>query len=217
MYKILLVEDNKEISKNIKEYLELENFQIDTCFWWECWLDNSISKNYDLILLDLMLPEVDWFRIAEKVSSKKDTPIIMITAKENIDDKIKGFEAWAIDYLVKPFDLRELLIRINLQLRENKINSNMFLINGIELDLEKRRFVKEWVDIKITQKEFLLLELLLINKWIPISRTDIIEHIWWGDSLFENDPKLDVYISVLRSKLWKVFIKTIKWFWYEIE
>lgn len=217
MKKILLIEDNKEISKNIKEYLELEDFHIDTYFWWECWLDNAIRKDYDLILLDLMLPEIDGFKIAEKVSIKKNTPIIMITAKEDIEDKLKWFNFWAVDYLIKPFDLRELLIRVNLQLNKNKNKNNKFIFGEVEIDLKRRIFKKKWENIKITQKEFLLLEILLKNKWFPISRTDIIEYIWWWDSLFENDSKLDVYISVLRSKLWKKLIKTIKWFWYEIE
>lgn len=214
--KILLIEDNVEISNNIKQYLELEEFVVDVCYWWECWLEKSLWKDYDLILLDLMLPEVDGFRIAQKISSKKNTPIIIITAKENIEDKIKGFESGAIDYLVKPFDLRELLIRINLQLN-NWISENTFELWDLQINLEKRKFKLNWENIKITQKEFLLVEILLSNKWRPVSRTDIIEYIWWEEWLFDNDSKLDVYISVLRSKLWKDFIKTIKWFWYEVE
>lgn len=216
MKKILLIEDNKEISDSIKQYLELEDFSVTQIFRWDDWLDEALVWSYDLILLDVMLPWVDGFRIAEKLSRKIETPILMITAKDSIDDKLEWFDKWIVDYIVKPFDLRELEARIWVILSKNW-TKNIFEFKNILIDIEHRTFTKDNNEVKITQKEFLILEYLLNNKWNPIARTDIIEHLWWGDSLFEWDGKLDVYISNLRKKFDKELIETIKWFGYKIK
>lgn len=216
MKKILLIEDNKEISDSIKEYLELEDFSVRQIFRWDDWLDEALMSVYDLVLLDVMLPWIDGFRIAEKLSRKIDTPILMITAKDSIDDKLEWFNHWVVDYIVKPFDLRELEARIGVILSKNW-TKNIFEFKNITLDIEHRVFTKNNEEVKLTQKEFLILEYLLNNKWNPIARTDIIEHLWWGDSLFEWDGKLDVYISNLRKKFDKELIETIKWFGYKIK
>lgn len=216
MKKILLIEDNKEISNSIKEYLELEDYYIKQMFRWDDWLDEALSSQYDLILLDIMLPWIDGFRIAEKLTRKIETPILMITAKDSIDDKLEWFKNWALDYIVKPFDLRELEVRIEIILKKNNSKS-IFEFNDVCIDIEHRNFSKDWEVVKITQKEFLILEYLIENKWNPIARTDIIEHLWWGDSLFEWDGKLDVYISNLRKKFDKKMIETIKGFGYKIQ
>lgn len=216
MKKILLIEDNKDISESIKEYLELEDFQIDSCYRWDEWLDQALSKKYDMLLLDVMLPGIDGFTIAAKLKEKSDVPVVMITAKDAIDDKLLWFENGVQDYIVKPFDLRELEARINSIFRRNeKINTYTF--GNIIIDLERRVFKKDWIEVMLTQKEFLILEVLLQHKEIPVSRTDIIEHAWgWGDSLFDSDAKLDVYISNIRNKLSREIIQTIKWFGYKI-
>jgi DNA-binding response OmpR family regulator len=216
MKKILLIEDNKDISDSIKEYLELEDFQIDSCYRWDEWLDQALSKNYDMLLLDVMLPGVDGFTIAAKLKEKSDIPVVMITAKDAIDDKLLWFDNGVQDYIVKPFDLRELEARINSIFRKNE-KVNAYTLGNIMIDLERRVFKKDMVEVTLTQKEFLILEVLLQHKEIPVSRTDIIEHAWgWGDSLFDSDAKLDVYISNIRNKLSKEIIHTIKWFGYKI-
>lgn len=212
--KILLIEDNKDIRDNIKEYLELEDFIIDVAIDWEEWMDMALLKKYDLILLDLMLPKIDGITIAKKIIRKIETPIIMITAKDSIDDKLIWFENWAIDYIVKPFDLRELEARINAILKQN---TNLIIeYNDVTIDMSKREFIKWWNILKITTKEFLIFEFLYNNKDRVVTRTDIIEYVWWSDSLFESDAKLDVYISTLRKKLNKSIIETVKWVWYKI-
>lgn len=217
MKKILLIEDNRDISESITEYLELEDFEIDNCFSGDEWLDQALNKKYDLILLDVMLPKVDGFTIASKLKTKSNVPIVMITAKDAIDDKLLWFENWVEDYIVKPFDLRELEARINSIFKRNeKITAYEFW--DIYIDLEKRTFSKKWESVTLTQKEYLILEVLLKNKEKPVSRTDIIEFAWWWwDALFDSDAKLDVYISTIRHKLCKEFIQTIKWFWYKID
>lgn len=217
MKKILLIEDNRDISESIKEYLELEDFEIDSCYTWDEWLENALNKKYDMLLLDVMLPKIDGFTIAEKLKDKTDMPVIMITAKDAIDDKLLGFDHGVQDYIVKPFDLRELEARINsIFKRRERVTEYTFW--DISIDLEKRSFKKNNENVPLTQKEYLILEVLLKNKWKPVSRTDIIEYAWWGgDALFDSDAKLDVYISNLRNKLTRDFIQTIKWFWYKID
>jgi len=213
MKKILLIEDNKEISRNIKEYLELENFEVFQVFNGEDWMNEIKNKKYDLILLDLMLPEIDWYTIARKSVWKIEAPIIMITAKDSITNKLEWFEHWAVDYIVKPFDLRELEARIKANLKIT-INSSKIEFWNIKINFEKREFIKDDKLIKITTKEFLIFQYLYENKNRVCTRTDLIEHVWWNDSLFDDDAKLDVYISNLRKKLDKKLIETIKWVWY---
>lgn len=214
MKKILLIEDNKEISDSIKQYLELEDFDVSRAFDWESWLDKAMQSKYDLVLLDLMLAKIDGITIARKIKQKSDIPIIMITAKDSLSDKLTWFENGAIDYIVKPFDLRELEARIKAHL---KIDNSSFLIKfaDMEINLEKREFLKSQKNIKITNKEFLIFDFLYKNKERVCSRTDIIEYVWWEENLYDGDAKLDVYISTLRRKLDKSIIETIKWTWYK--
>jgi DNA-binding response OmpR family regulator len=220
MKKILLVEDNKDISRNIKEYLELEGYDVIQAFDGELWIEKATKDDFDLILLDLMLPEVDGISIARRVVAKKWTPIIMITARESVGDKLLGFETGAVDYLVKPFDLRELHARIMVHIKNNSRDSSVFNNNDefivweIHINLKKHEFTKWGQDIHLTQKEFLIMDKLISLKDQVVSRSDIIEYLWWGDSLFDGDNKLDVYISNIRSKLWKQIIKTVKWVGY---
>lgn len=214
--KILVVEDNKEIAENLKNYLELEEWTSVTLeHSWDSGLDRALNNNFDIILLDVMLPVIWGFRIAEKIKSKKETPIIMITAKDTVEDTIAGLKSGADDYIVKPFDLGELEARIEAVMR--RIKTTATKIWDLEIDLKKRKFIKSGVEITLTQKEFLIVEYLLNNKGQPVSRTDIIENIWGEESIWENDSKLDVYMSNIRSKLGKELISTVKWFGYEIK
>ena len=216
--KLLLIEDNKTIAKNIKKYLELEWYEILVAENWLYGLQVAKKNNFDLIILDLMLPGLDGIEICKQIKKKQDVPIIMTTAKWQLDDKLEWFDAGADDYLVKPFDLEELLVRINVLIKRFWINNdNIFEKWDIKIDIEAKKISKKWEEIKFTIKEFNILEILIDNKWIAVSRTEIIEELWWGDSLFEGDGKLDVYISGIRKKLWKKFIETIKGFWYKIE
>lgn len=210
---ILLIEDNKDISNNVKEYLELEWYKVDQVFDGEHWLDTALYKNYDLILLDVMLPEIDGISIAKKLTQKIDTPIIMVTAKDAIEDKLKWFESGAIDYIVKPFDLRELEVRISLVLNK-KTESKCIQFEDVSLDMKKRYFTKAWDEVVLTQKEFLIIDYLYTLKESVVTRTDLIEYVWWGEDILSADGKLDVNISTIRSKLGKKIIKTIKWVWY---
>lgn len=214
--KILLIEDNKEISENIANYLKLENFEVEISNRWDDWYEKALLKKYDLILLDVMLPWMDGFNISEKLSRKIKTPILMITAKDSIEDKLKWFNNWIVDYIVKPFDLRELEARINIILRKNSNENNEINIWEILFDLKSRVIKKNEEIIHLTQKEFLILEYLIKKNKEVVSRADLIEYVWWNSELYEVDAKLDVYISNIRKKLNKNIIETIKWVGYKI-
>lgn len=210
--KVLIIEDNKEISDNISQYLQLEDFTVKQAFDGVTWLDEAREWNYDLILLDIMLPELDGINVAKKLQGRVFTPIIMMTAKEWIDDKLKGFDSWAVDYVVKPFDLRELEARIKVVLGKNQ---NIIVFGETELNFKDRVFTKIWVPVNLTKTEILILELLANNRERVLSRGDIIEEVWGENAIFDADPKLDVYISMIRNKLCKSIIKTSKGFGYQ--
>jgi len=213
---ILLVEDHKQIAQNIKKYLELEKHKVLVA---ENWLYASQvikHNNFDLILLDIMLPWMDWISLCKEIRKTQiNTPIIMTTAKWEIDDKLEWFDCWADDYLVKPFDLKELSARIN-AISKRVISNDTIDYKNIRLDKDQKKVFKNNKEIKFTIKEFMILQLLFENIGRSISRTWIIEDIRGNESIFEEDSKLDVYISNIRKKLWKNLIETIKWYGYQI-
>lgn len=213
---ILLVEDHKVIAENIKKYLELEWNSVLIA---ENWLYASQvikHKNFDIILLDIMLPWLDGISLCKQIrTTQPNTPIIMTTAKWEIEDKLEWFDCWADDYLVKPFDLQELSARIKAIIKRSP-DKDYIDYKDIRLDKDQKKVFKKNKEIKFTIKEFMILELLFENIGRSISRTWIIEEIRGNESIFEEDSKLDVYISNIRKKLWKNLIETIKWFWYQI-
>ncbi|MDD5377308.1 MAG: response regulator transcription factor [Candidatus Gracilibacteria bacterium] len=212
--KALLIEDNREISKNIKRYLELDSWTVDIAFDGQTGLDTALREDYDIILLDGMLPMMDGFEVCRKVQEKKDTPIIMITARDELSDTITGLESGADDYLVKPFDLKELETRMFAVLRRTKKKAFKEIVyDDIVINLQKRSVRKNGKVVHIPLKEFLILEYLITNEGTAVSRADIIGYVWGGESLFESD-KLDVYISNLRKKLSPDIIETIKGYGY---
>lgn len=214
--KILLIEDNKSIALNIKRYLELCDYEVITAENWLYGLEVAKNNDFDLIILDLMLPGMPWEEICKKVKKEKDIPIIMTTAKSQLEDKLEWFSVWADDYLVKPFDLEELESRIKVLTKRKLKDYKPIKKWSICIDIYNKKITKWDEEIKLTLKEYNILEYLVKNIWLPISRTDIIEEIWWWENMRECDWKLDVYISTLRKKLWKDIIETVKWFGYKI-
>jgi len=212
--KVLLIEDNREISRNIKKYLELDSWAVDIAFDGQTGLDMALRDDYNIVLLDGMLPLLDGFEVCKKIHERKDIPIIMITARDEVTDTITGLESGADDYLVKPFDLKELETRMFAVLRRSKKQAFKEIVyENIVINLQQRKFEKDGNPVHIPLKEFLILEYLITNEGIAISRSDIIDHIWWGESLFDSD-KLDVYISNIRKKLTPTIIQTIKGYGY---
>ena len=212
--KALLIEDNREISKNIKRYLEMDAWTVDIAFDGKTGLEMALASDYDIILLDGMLPMMDGFEVCKRIQEKKDTPIIMITARDELSDTITGLESGADDYLVKPFDLKELETRMfSVLRRSNKTAFKEIVYQNIVINLQKRSVQKDGHGVHIPLKEFLILEYLVTHEAKAVSRSDIINYVWGGESLFDSD-KLDVYISNLRKKLSPKIIETIKGYGY---
>ena len=213
---ILLVEDNQTIGQNIQKYLELEGYSV---LWVQNWsYANEVVKHqdFDLVLLDLMLPGTDGLVVAKTIKRHQEqTRILMMTAKGQLEDKLEGFEVWADDYLVKPFDLEELVARIEALLRRS-VQKDVVSYGVLTLDNLQKKIFKSWEEIKLSLKEFQILELLIRNKGMALSRLDIIEEIWGWDAGFEEDGKLDVYLSTIRRKIWKEMIETIKGYGYRL-
>ena len=171
---------------------------------------------FDVIVLDLMLPWMDGITLCKNIRKiRPDVSIIMATAKWQLDDKLEWFSCGADDYLVKPFDLKELDARIQ-AITKRSGTKNIIEHKNIILDKDQKKVIKNSKEIKLTLKEFQILEYLLERKGRSVSRTEIIEEIRGNDQVFEEDAKLDVYISTLRKKLGKTLIETIKGFGYQI-
>lgn len=214
--RILLVEDNKTIAQNIAQYCTLEGMTLDCAYDGQQGRDLSQTHHYDVIVLDWMLPKLSGVQLCARIRKLSDIPIMMLTARGEIDDKLTGFECWADDYLVKPFDLSELCARIQALYRRTAANDE-FVYEDITVTLRNRLITKAGTQVNLTIKEFYILEYLIKNRGTPVSRTDLIDYVWWGDAVFENTDKLDVYIANLRKKLHKELIQTIKGFGYKIE
>ncbi len=214
--KVLLIEDNKTISNNIKKYLELDGNSVFVAENGLYGLEVARKNNFDIIVLDLMLPGLEWEKVCAEIKKEKDIPVIMTTAKWQLEDKLEWFNVWADDYLVKPFDLEELEARIKVLTKRKQWDSKPIKKWNISIDLPNRKILKWNKEVKLTVKEYNILECLVKNIWIPLSRTDIIQEVRWWDSLFDDDGKLDVYISTLRRKLGKDIIETVKGFGYRV-
>ena len=219
--KILIVEDNESLWNNLKIYLWLKRIDSIVVSDWKKWLYEASINYYDAIILDINLPEINWIDLCKKLREKGiDTPIIMLTSRSSKDDIITWLDAWADDYLVKPFDYDELIARLSSLTRRNlKNKSNTFIeIWDILIDLEKKEVIKSWINIKLSQLEFKLFIYLVQNRAKVISRKELYEKVWWefdGDFMFSKT--VDVYIWYLRKKLGRKLIKTKIWFWYIIE
>ena len=213
---ILVIEDNKTIANNIKKYLELDGNSVFIAENGLYGLEVARKNDFDIIVLDLMLPGLEWEKVCAEIKKEKDIPVIMTTAKWQLEDKLEWFNVWADDYLVKPFDLEELEARIKVLTKRKQWDSKPIKKWNISIDLQNRKILKWNKEVKLTVKEYNILECLVKNIWIPLSRTDIIQEVCWWDSLFDDDGKLDVYISTLRRKLGKDIIETVKGFGYRV-
>ena len=221
--KILIVEDDHIIWPNIKEYLEENNFIVTLKTDWESWEKEALLNKYDLFLFDVMLPNKSWFEVAKNLREENiETPIIFLTAKEDIESIEKWFTIWWDDYLTKPFKLKELLLRIRSILkRVNKTDSiDKIIIWDIELSLDLKEVTRSWKKIELTPKEFQILEYLMKNKNKVVPKKELLEYIWW----INNDIRSDVirsHMQTLRSKLNDSFdfdpIKTVRGIWFKFE
>ncbi len=201
---ILVIEDEPKLAEFIKKGLEEENFNIDVAFDGSIGERMALKNNYDIIVLDVILPYKNGFEVCKAIRAKKqNTPIIMLSALDALDDKITGFNSGVDDYLVKPFEFKELLARIHSLLKRSKgiiISTDMLKVGDLQLDIDKRIAIRGNTSIDLTAKEFKLLEYLMRNKGRVISRNDISEKVW--DINFDTGTNtVDVYINILRKKI----------------
>lgn len=217
MNKILIVEDEIAISDLIKIGLESQGYKCETANDGEIAANLIEQKQYDLVLLDVMLPKIDGYELLEYVKQMQDIPVIFITAKGQIKDKIKGLKKGADDYITKPFVMEELIARVEAVLRRyNKLSENIS-IDNITINSISRTVKKGDEKIDLTPKEFDLLMLLVQNKNTALYREVIFEKVW-GEELEFETRTLDLHIQRLRKKLdWKDKIKTVYRIGYMLE
>lgn len=209
MMRILLVEDDPDISDFIKKGLEEEFYTIDIAEDGNTALLMATSQTYDLIILDIMIPQMDGLDICVYLRNKGiKTPIIILTALSSVDNKVKGLECGADDYLTKPFAFSELLARIKAIMRRRSDILIELTVSDLKIDIFSRRVFRGEREIFLTPKEFSLLEYLVRNKGRVVSRTQIIENVW-GYSYDPNTNVVDVHIKYLREKVDKDFEKKL--------
>jgi len=219
--KILVVEDHPRLRENIMKFLKLSWYISEWAFNWEEALEKVSLNKYDLIILDINMPILNGREFIKILRKKWDTiPVIALTSNSMIDDKLEMFEFWIDDYMTKPFELKELEARIKALLkRKEKIIEKNITIKNIKIDLNNHKIYKENKEIDFWNKHYLIIEFLAINKWVIKSKIQILEKVWWEseENLNLNSTTLEAHISVIRKKLWKDFIKTVKWSGYIIE
>lgn len=202
--RILIVEDEKYLAEALSQLLTQQNYTVDTFNDGEEGLDNALTGIYDAIVLDVMLPGINGFDIVKTLREEKvSTPVILLTAKSDVKDRIHGLDIGADDYLPKPFDTGELLARLRALTRRGNeviVNNNELKIGDITLDTSSMQLYGTHRETSLTKKEFELLEYLIINKSMVISKEQIIEKLWGFDSEAEGNY-VEVYISFLRKKL----------------
>jgi DNA-binding response regulator trcR len=200
--RILVVEDEKNLNDIIVKKLKLEKYGVDSCFDGKEALDYIFSTDYDAVILDIMLPKLDGFEVLKKIRSQDiKTPVLLLTARDGIDDRVKGLDYGADDYLVKPFAFDELLARIRVMLRRTSNNvNNVFTIADLIVDCDSQTVTRNNNTIKLSAREFTILEYMIRNKEKVLTRDKIEQHIWNYD--YEGGTNvIDVYVRYLRKKI----------------
>lgn len=200
--KILVVEDEKDLNRVITKHLKKNNYSVDSCFDGEQALDYVLYGEYDLIITDIMMPKIDGYELIKQLRVKgNSTPVIMLTAKDSLDNKILGLDSGADDYIVKPFEFDELLARIRVLMRRNYgFATNIIQVDDVVLDISKKQVTRSGESIVLTGKEYEVLEYLFKNKTGIISREQILNHVWDYD--YEGVSNIiDVIVKNIRKKL----------------
>ena len=217
MKKILIVEDNEVIVKGLKYLLTQENFEVKTCGNINDAKNSISSEMFDLIILDITLPDGNGFELCKYIKAVNDTPVIFLTAKDEEKDVVKGLDIGADDYIVKPFRNRELVSRINVILRRFE-SGNKLECGEVSIDTEATKVFVSGVEVSFTALEYRILLLLYSNFNKTITREQILDKIWDVAGNFVNDNTLTVYIKRVRAKLGEYDnIKTIKGIGYRVD
>lgn len=223
MQKVLIIEDDIWIIQSLSLYLQQHNFIILTCQNWLDALDTIAKYTPDIIILDINLPGKNWFELCEEIRDKYNTPICMLSARNQEEDKIKTLEAWADDYVEKPFSPRELLARIRSILKRysNTFNvkddtNNFLTYKHIKLDLKELALIVNDEKKILTKTEFELFKYILENQDSIITRESLMKDVM-GYSNYIYDRTLDTHIKNIRKKMWEpVVLETVRWVWYKL-
>ena len=222
--RLLVIEDEIRIAAAIKRALELHNYAVDTVGDADSGLAAAIDPDYDLIILDRMLPgTMDGTVVCQKVrAAAVHTPILMLTARGEVDDKVSGLQAGADDYVVKPFSMKELVVRVQVLLRRPSLSvGTVIKLADLEVNIEQFEVMRAGQEIAMSAREFKLLAYLVYNRGQTLSKDKIITHVWNGDALILPNT-VEVYIGYLRKKIDKAFptkdplIQTVRGFGYKI-
>jgi len=218
--KVFIVEDNDILRNNIKKFLEIKWCSADTHSTYEGATYKIMTENYDIVILDLWLwsTEGSGIDICKEVRSKwNTTPILMLTARSLVPQKIEGLESGADDYMTKPFDYEEFYTRLKVMIRrDHSLKGEEMNIWNICIKLNEMKVTQEWNEVPLSKLEFDLLVYFAQNQWRVLTKEELTEKVWGEIDLFEQSRSLDVYVWYLRKKFWKDIIETIRGIWYSM-
>ena len=205
MKKILIIEDNKEIAEIEKDYLEASQYLVDIAYNGNDGISMAREKDYDLIILDIMLPGMDGYQVCKELSLNLDIPIIFVTAKAENLDKLKGLGMGATDYIVKPFEPSELIARVGMHIRRydrlTKVEEKeKILAKDLVIEVKSRRVFLNNKELSLPNKEFDLLLFLAMNRGIVFSKNDLLDQVWGMDS-FVSEATVAVHVNRIRDKI----------------
>lgn len=218
MTKILIVDDEERIRSVLAEYAEFENFEHDEAADGMEAIAKAKEENYDVIIMDVMMPRLDGFSAVKEIRKTKDTPVIMLSARVEEYDKLFGFEMGVDDYVTKPFSPKEVMARIHAILKRGKTGRSKIVSDGLVIDKAGRNVYVDGVKAEMTPKEYELLFYLADNEGIAVSREKLLEQVW-GYDFFGDDRTVDTHIKMLRASLgpYRDKIVTLRGLGYKLE
>ena len=202
---ILLVEDEEKLARMVELELKYEGYSVEKAFDGRKGLELALSGAFDLVLLDIMLPQLSGMEVLRRLRRESQVPVIMLTARDSVVDKVSGLDSGADDYITKPFAIEELLARIRAALRtKSGRDSQMLAVGPLAMEVESRRVTVRGQEVELTKQEFDLLRHLLENKGRVLTREALLDSVWGFDFVGETNS-VDVYIRFLRSKIDEAF------------
>ena len=204
--KILLVEDEEKLARVVELELRYEGYEVEKAFDGREGLEKALSGGFDLILLDIMLPSMSGMEVLRRLRRESQVPVIMVTARDSVVDKVSGLDSGADDYITKPFEIEELLARIRAALRKRPARQEGTVLTAgpLTMDPERHEVTVKGTAVELTRREFDLLRYLLENKEKVISRESLLDNVWGFDFVGETNA-VDVYIRFLRAKIDEAF------------